>query len=773
MNSRLAHVLVLFASTVSTAAIAQETEGSAPPQDNVGAPPPTSDIKQGDLVAPPGTAPAPAPAPSPPQAEEQVGIEDIVVTATRREERLQDVPVAVTAVTSQTLTTSGVTSLRDLTVAVPAFQGGRNAIVNQPTIRGVGSSGIGMADESNVATYVDGVYQPFAFMSAQDLVEIERVEVLRGPQGTVFGRNATGGLVNVITPDPSFDTRGHADVRLGRTRNDTTNYETRGYVTTGLTDTMAVDFAGMFRDAGDYIKDLVRPGNKLGGTKSLSLRSKLLVQPSDAIRFVFTASYQDLESSQNTIIPYNPGTGRENTAGRRFPGYIPVNSPWEAANNEIPVLNFDRLNLSLHAQFDLGFASLQSTSSYMKVHAKQNTDSDASNIFLGQIPFDTGGKSYSQEVRLLSTGSDRFKWILGVYGFYLETAWDNIRLITSPGPGFPINTLRLDPSATTKSYAGFGEATFEVVDSLFVTAGARYSTEDRTFRQRINGNQLITGGFAPSGKAEASFNKWTYRGVIRWEFSDRGNVYASFGTGFKSGVFNELSVAGFATDPETIEALEGGVKVDPLPWLRTNLSVFRYDYKDLQVQARAADGVSYVLQNAATAELYGGELEVTAEPVADLNVRAAFTYLHSEYASFPRAQTFRPVTNSAGVEIGGNVTEEFDVSGNQMMRAPKYTISGGINWSTDLAGGRFQAIGNLYWSSKVYYDFRNLFFQDSYTTISGELAWTTPDEAWRFSLWGRNLTNEAILTQVRLGPLDAGVNYDRPREVGVGASFRF
>jgi len=183
--------------------------------------------------------------------------------------------------------------------------------------------------------------------------------------------------------------------------------------------------------------------------------------------------------------------------------------------------------------------------------------------------------------------------------------------------------------------------------------------------------------------------------------------------------------------------------------------------------------VSYVLQNAATAELYGGELEVTAEPVADLNVRAAFTYLHSEYASFPRAQTFRPVTNSAGVEIGGNVTEEFDVSGNQMMRAPKYTISGGINWSTDLAGGRFQAIGNLYWSSKVYYDFRNLFFQDSYTTISGELAWTTPDEAWRFSLWGRNLTNEAILTQVRLGPLDAGVNYDRPREVGVGASFRF
>ncbi len=184
--------------------------------------------------------------------------------------------------------------------------------------------------------------------------------------------------------------------------------------------------------------------------------------------------------------------------------------------------------------------------------------------------------------------------------------------------------------------------------------------------------------------------------------------------------------------------------------------------------------MTYVLQNAATAELYGGELEVTVEPVTDLNLRAAVTYLHSEYSDFPRAQTFRPATDPVtGAEIGGNVTEEFDVSGNQMLRAPKYTFSGGINWTTDLAGGRFQTIGNLYYSSKVYYDFRNLFFQKSYVTISGELAWTTPDEAWRFSLWGRNITNEAILQNLRPGAFGTDGIYDRPREIGIGASFRF
>ncbi|MDB5698678.1 MAG: hypothetical protein JWN69_1482 [Alphaproteobacteria bacterium] len=755
MKSRFVSALVLLVSSVSTAAISQTTETSTPTtdataavQEETGAPAPSSDAQQGELVA---TTPA-AEAAADASAESAGGIEDIVVTATRREERLQDVPVAVTAITSSTLATAGVGGLRDLTVVVPGFQGGRNATVNQPTIRGVGSSGVGMADESNVATYVDGVYQPFSFTSALDLVEIERVEVLRGPQGTVFGRNATGGLINVITPDPSFNTRGRIEARVGRMRNDATEIDLRTYLTAGLTDTIAMDFAGLYKKNDGYIKDLVRGGN-LGDSRSINLRSKLLFQPNDDVRIVLTGNYAELDSSQNTVIPY-----KNNTAGRRYAGYIRPTNPWEASLTDVPQSNYDRVSVALQTQFDLGGMSLQTTSSYIQNDIRQFTDSDASNIFLGQIPFDASGESYSQEVRLLSTGPGRFKWILGAYAFHLDAQFDDIQLQNST-PGNPVTIRRLDPHAKTTSFAGFGEGTLEMVDNLFLTAGVRYTTEKRKFGTAMNLVPL------PFGTAERTSNKWTYRAALRYNFSDRGNVYVSYGTGFKSGVFNELGTSNIATDPETIRAWEGGIKVDPLPWLRTNLSIYHYDYKDLQVQARSGD--SYILQNAANAEIYGGELEVTAAVTDNLNLRAAYTYTHGEYVDFTNAQAFVPRVD------GGNTQETRDVSGNKIIRAPRHTISGGFDWGHDLAGGRFNATANVFHSARVYYDFLNLASQKPYTTASSEISWTTPSEAWRFSLWAKNITNEAIAQTLRPGVLGTDAIYDRPREIGIGATFRF
>ena len=725
-------ITVAMLCSISTAALAQATADTA--------------------------APAPAAPPTDTNAVAEGGLEDIVVTATRREERLQDIPVTVTAITSDTVRGAGIREVRELTQVVPAFTGGRSASVMQPVIRGVGSSGVSVGDESNIATYIDGVYQADPFSTSIDLVEVERVEVLRGPQGTVFGRNATGGLINIITPDPSFDTRGRISARYGRLRNDASDYDARAYITGGLTETLAADFAGLYRKTDAYIDDLFRGGH-VGEVQVVDVRSKLLFRPSDTAKIVLSVQYGDQESSVNAFQPYD----NIQTSGRRFPGVILTTGPWQYAGNIVPQSDYERLNVALRTQFDLGGASLETTSGYMRSETDQVSDGDSSNFLLSQLPFNTVVKTYSQEVRLLSNSGGRFTWLLGAYAFHLKGFMD-VLLQNSAGPGRPLVETALYPEIKTTSFAGFAEGTYEIVDDIFVTAGARYTDEERKFRQRVNGAQLP---FGPNGTAERKFNKWTYRGAIRYHFADDANFFISYGTGFKSGVFNAVGTSPLSTDPETIKALEAGVKIDPTPWLRTNLSIYKYDYKDLQVNARNAAGTSYILQNAANAKIYGGELEVTVSPSNDLNVRGSIAYIHGEYEDFPQAQTFVPRAD------GGNDVVAQDVSGKRVVRAPRTTFNLGFDWSHDLAGGRLSLVGNLFHSGKVYHDFLNIYHQESYTLASGEISWTTPDEHWRFTLFAKNITNEAVAQQIKPGAPSTDVFFEPPRRIGIGAELRF
>lgn len=685
------------------------------------------------------------------------GLEDIVVTATRREERLQDIPVAVTAVTGDSIATAGIQDIRSLTQVVPGFFGGKNIGLFLPVIRGVGSSSVSAADEANVATYIDGVYQPDPFSTYVDLAEVERVEVLRGPQGTVFGRNATGGLINIITPDPSFDARGSLSGRLGFLRNNSMDYDIRGYATGGLSDTLAMDISGVYRKTEDYMLDLVR-GGKLGGIEVVNVRSKLLWQPSDNARIVLTGEITDQNSTTNATQPLN-----DNTAGRRFAGVILPTGPWQTSVDSLPQLDFRRYNLALRTKFELGAVNLETTSGYMHNKTLQSTDSDASNILLGIVSAtepDITTESFSQEIRLLSANPGRFQWLLGAYGFWLDAS-AGIRITSRPGgPGTTQTSTLLSPELATESYSGFGEGTYEIVDKLFLTGGLRYTWEKRKFTQVVNGNNLF-------GETSQSFDRVTYRIALRYEFADDANVYASYGTGYKSGVYNYTSTTPTAVAPETIDSFEVGIKADPLSWLRTNLSLYYYDYQNLQVLARAPTGNTFILQNAASAEVYGGELELTAAVTDDLIIRASGAFTHADYKDFPLAQGFIPLPT------GGNTPVSEDASGNQMTRSPRTSFNLGFNWGRDIGSGRIGVSGNFYHSSRVYFDFANRFSQKPYSLLSGELSWTAPDENLRFTLWATNLTNEKVFREIRNGPLTTDVTYETPRRVGVGASVKF
>lgn len=713
-----------------------------------------ADRGQGPSAPPSTTAASALPAVIRPQPEGDSAITDIVVTATRREERLQRIPVTVTAIGAAALASGGVTDTRGLTLVVPGLTMTRSGSVGQPVVRGVGSTGTSGGDESNVATYIDGVYQADPYSTLIELVNVQRVEVLRGPQGTVFGRNATGGLINIITPDPSFKTSGSISAAYSRMRNDSNGADIRGYVTGPLSETVAADFSALYRHEDGFIDDL-RSDRTYGGSSVVAVRGKLLFKPRQGIKIVLTSDYakQDGESG----VAYQP-VGRF-TRGIGYAGVILPVSPWQASFDVDPVLKYKRFSVSLRTSFDLGFANLETTGAYNYGKASQTTDLDGTNIPIAAASPTFATKSYSQEIRLLSNPG-RFNWLAGLYGFHLGSD-GNVLISNSPAPPAPLASFTLSPQTRTTSFAGFVEGTYEVVPKLFVTAGGRYSTEERSIVSYRNGALLIP-------HTSRRYNRATYRLAARYQLTEKTSLYGSYGTGFKSGVFNGVAAVLNVVEPESIKAFEGGIKSDPARWLRMNISAFHYQYDNLQVTARDPVRIgTFLLQNAATAKIYGSELEVTLAPTRDFSVSGSLAYLHARYTDFPRAQAFLPLPS------GANQAAAVDASGNQLVRSPKWTFNVAPRWSHELGGGKIEVSANLFHSTRAYWDFANTraFSRDPYTLVSGDVGFVR--NRWRFGLAATNILDKAVPQQFVIGAPGTMALLDRPRRVTLSARYAF
>jgi|LADL02.1.fsa_nt_gi iron complex outermembrane receptor protein len=683
---------------------------------------------------------------------ETVFIEDIVVTANRREERLQDVPVAVTAVTGDSLMRSGVTDTRQLSQTMPSVVFSRVNSSFQPYIRGVGTRNANIGDESNVSLYIDGVYQPVMSSLGFDIVNVERIEVLRGPQGTLFGRNSTGGLINIITPDPQQTYEGRVVGRLG-------SYGERsiqGYVTGGLTQTLSFDITGSAYADNGVIKDLLNGGHT-GRRSSEVVRGKIMFEPSEVFRAILTGNYtRYFDNSSVSVQPLNG-----NSVGNRPPvPTIQATRPF-TTSIDTPVESSSKTSsVSLQTRFTFDGFNLETTSSYIDSSAISRTDSDATSKPLASVIAPQGSRYLSNEIRLLSTKNSNFSWILGGFQFSGSGEFEGLQTFSNnvlTGTNFTRQEV--------KSWAAFGEGTLELGDHLSIVAGLRYTTEKRNYEAQNTTTQLVP-------FREASNDKLTYRASVQYKFNPTANVYASYSRGFKSGVFNGFALSttqANATRPETLDSFEVGFKTDPLPWLRVNGSLFHYDYSDIQQSARDPLTTLVLLFNAASAKVDGGELELTVRAGRNLNIRAYGTYLKAEYDSFPTAQIFRP----SG--LGGNVAiAPFDASGKDMIRAPRATVGINFDWSHETDIGTFGLAGNVFHSAKYYWDFENRLTQPSYTMINGDISFSPAGmDDLRFSVFVRNLAKEVVYSQMTSTATADVVGFERPRTWGVSASISF
>lgn len=695
------------------------------------------------------------------------GIEEIIVTAQRRGENLQKVPISVTAITAQALRATGVTTTADIGRVTPGFQFQQAIGLAAPYIRGIGAAGQQAGYESSVATYVDGVYLAGGASALTTLNNVERVEVLKGPQGTLFGRNASGGLVQIITKDPKFTPALEASLSYDQWETVTSS----AYVTGGLGDGIAADLAVRYSHQGQGWGNNLTTGEEANKVDhDFAIRSKWLFDLTDASTLKIAGDYSDVRAS--TFVTFSPVPGHLMSGG-----YLFTDKAWDSVSTlRRPFRHSKGWGVSADYAHDLGFASLHSITAYRDSKFTALFDPGALPVPTVTIGSLINQEQFSQELQLLSPDSSPLKWIVGLYYFDGNSGGSANLPFLYPALTFApgeIDIIQLG-SNSIKSFAGYAQATYPLTDKLNLTGGIRYTRDKYVYHNTTTTNLTFVppafGGIStvvyPDRRGTVSKPSW--RLAVDYSVAPTALVYASYNRGFKSGGYDVQAETGPELKPEIVDAFEAGAKIDAFDRkVRLNATVYYQTVKNLQL-VLYFNGVSNI-RNAASARAYGGEVELTVMPVEGLTLSAAGSYLHSRFRDFSGNA---PITTPA--PGGGNIIDPAgDASGNQTPRAPDKTMTLSANYETALAGGKLGLNGSWFRSAKWYADPDNRLFQPAYSLVAGEISWTESSDHIRFRIFGHNLTNSKVTSQ--FGSLSNGDvrALNAPRTIGAGVDFKF
>jgi iron complex outermembrane recepter protein len=717
--------------------------------------------------------------------EETTGNGEIIVTAQRRAESVQDVPIAITALSGDNLADAGILDTENLSTLTPGLLVQRS-VVGQIRIRGIGNENYTIAGDPGVAVHSDGVYVARASAGLFDLYDINRIEVLRGPQGTLYGRNATGGVINVIPNAPTDDFGGALSATYG-------NYNmvrVDGFVNVPLSNGFAARLAGLghFRDG--YIENTnadarARGFGDLDNRDVFALRGQLAYD--DGGPFTARIAIESINDGSNlspykylnrpNALPTADFGGGANAFTRDFrrtvnQGFeLTIPGTTRTVGDDGDVFTTNQLSGALHLGYDFGNVTLSSITGYRRTRFNWLNDGDGSDVFYVNYIQQDFTKQWSQELQL-SGGGDRLEWLVG--GYYFRETGDSFIALPFPfGANLPFY-ITIDGSARTRALAAFGELRWRPTDDLTLTLGGRYSDERRSARYRYEIN--FGAPTVANPDLADTFGAFTPRAVINYAVNPDVNVYASVTRGFKSGGFNLLAIQpGF--EPETLWSYEGGVKTS-FDGGRgfINAAVFYTDYKNVQVQQIV--NLQSVLTNAAAATIKGAELEFGYRQALGWEAGGTIAYLDATYDAFCTGDPTQP---AAPISPGCNAANPIDLSGNRFPRAPRWTLSGYVGYTADLGGsGTLGARVDLRHQSLTYFTQFNrpLISQEGYSVINARINWTSASERFGLSVWANNLTNKLYFTEVlesgAFNPQLVGQAYVAPpRTYGLTASVRF
>ena len=707
----------------------------------------------------------------PAAAQTAAGVDEpeaIIVTAQRRPERPQDVPISLTAMSGEQLERMQATDMAGLGKVVPSLVMTRTSVFTQPFIRGVGKRS-NLGAENGVATYVDGVYLASAISALLDLRGIERVEVLNGPQGTLFGRNATGGVIQVITRDP----RSEASAEL------TTHAGTYGYLRgdaflTGGSDRIAGNLAVSLSHNEGYGTNASTGHREQGEVdRSLVARSKWIWWPASALKLTLAGDYQDIDQDFS-LLPVDgfPAVGEPAVHGFH-------DTDQDTANPS----RFQYGGISLRADAELGAATFMSLSAFRRMHARWSLDLDVGPQPLFFATPAVEQDQFSQEFQLQSDDASRVQWVAGLYFIRIEEKYDPT--ISNYGGSFSAllgGRIRqtLFSSGDASSYAAYGQGTLPLDRATALTLGLRYTIEHRSVEangERLFDNQPFVRPIPgvpllsdePLSNSD-TFRELTWRGSLDRHFSDDLMGYVSVSRGFQSGGWNLQTPQNPAFGPERLDDFEAGLKyVDPSRRIRADASAFYYDYSDLQVSALTPVGQATI--NAASAKIYGLELQLDAQVDRGTDVTFGAQLLHARFKDFRNA-TCTDFSSAAGLPY---LPVTCDVTGNRLPFAPKFKFNVGANHELQLGGaGSLLLSGNFAYNSGYFAEPDNVVRQKGFATVDLSAEWQPIQRGPSVRLWVLNLTDteyyDALATVQTAGVL---YNPAAPRRLGVSIGYTF
>ena len=718
------------------------------------------------------------------------GLGEIIVTAQRRSENLQKVPAAVTAFSATDLARFGFADAMDLKQQTPGLQIKSSNGQTKPNVflRGIGTNDFNVSASGAVGFYVDEVYQGLQSAQLFQMFDLERVEVLRGPQGTLYGRNTTGGASNFFTRKPGDEAAANATLSYGRFN----QFDLEAAVETPLAADFGVRIAGIYRSTDGDGRNFFT-GERVNGFDSGAARALLRYTP----------------EGQEWIL--NVHGGRQDGDGpryhfqrvpnNRFPdGVLPLigvaapyvapggywDGSWDLPQDE----EIENHGAALTGRIDIGDLTLHSVTGYEHVDAFVRFDSDGSPLDYVNVEFGDRGRQFSQELRLASSPGGTLTWIAGAYvyidrvraanrfdiGRFARTLFGAMPDITNPSA--PID-IHQNYTQKTRSLAGFGSLSYRIDDALKLTGGLRFTRDRKTLDYGTTADAAEAVGlpFLIAVRQRRSWDALTGNAVVDYQATRDLLVYASYNRGFKSGQFNASPLFNAAdvnsADPERVDAFEAGVKSQFADnRVRLNVSAFYNKFRKLQVFQFVPDATTGVptsrYSNAGAARVKGIEFEIDARPVDALSLRLSGAYLDAKYTRFV----------SAADDPATPAVETVSFAGNRLTAAPELNLNGAADYEIDLGGELSLTPGyDFTYDSRQFFTAENsiALSQRRYWVHNAALTLRHAGSGYSLSGWIRNFTDSRYNNEILPLP-DFGVNGEirgARQTYGLTASARF